>query len=61
MDPSLMLMFAQALQRKPGRAGRAKKNVVFSLDRGQGRGFTRSLLQHNIFRTVTHNCETHCV
>ena len=35
LDPKLMLMFAHALQRKPGRAGRAKKNVVFSLDRGR--------------------------
>lgn len=33
-DPELLLRFAQALQRKPGRAGRAKKNVVFSLDQG---------------------------
>ena len=35
LDPSLMLAFARAARRKVGRAGRARKNVVFSLDRGR--------------------------
>jgi magnesium chelatase subunit D len=35
LDPALAAMFTQSLQRKPGRAGRAKKNVVFSLERGR--------------------------
>ena len=35
LDPSLALAFERAARRKVGRAGRARKDVVFSLDRGR--------------------------